>query len=85
MWRNNDLIYMEKKNFITKFKIGQRVRYIGKTDIVKFLNKSDFFSDWKMVLINVFVIICALHILSCYFIFLGLMILNFFVFLISVV
>ena len=39
--------------------------------IVKFLNNSDFFSEWKMVLINVFVIICALHISSCYFIFLG--------------
>lgn len=32
---------MEKKNFIPKFKIGQRVKYIGKTNIVKFLHKKN--------------------------------------------
>ena len=32
---------MEKKNFIPKFKIGQRIRYIGKTKIVEFLHKKN--------------------------------------------
>ena len=39
--------------------------------IDKFLNKSNFFSDWKAVLANVLIVLCSLHIASCYFIFLG--------------
>ena len=37
----------------------------------KFLSKSNFISDWKALLINVFFIICSLHLVSCYLIFLG--------------
>ena len=37
----------------------------------KFLSKSNFFSDWKDVFKYVIIILCALHIASCYFIFLG--------------
>ena len=37
----------------------------------KFLNKINFFYDWKDVLSYIIIILCALHIASCYFIFLG--------------
>ena len=37
----------------------------------KFLSKSNFFSDWEALLINVFFIICSLHLVSCYLIFIG--------------
>ena len=39
--------------------------------IDNFFNKSNFFSDWKALLTNIFLILSALHLASCYFIFLG--------------
>ena len=39
--------------------------------IYKFLNKSSFISDWKGVFENIFIVLCSLHLVSCYFIFLG--------------
>ena len=39
--------------------------------IDRFLSKNNFFSDWKALLTNIFFILCSLHLVSCYFIFLG--------------
>ena len=52
-----------------------KIMKIYKNSIVKligkFLNKSNFISDWKGVLVNLFIIACSLHLGTCYLIFLG--------------
>ena len=42
---------------------------VKKIDVL--LNKNNFFSDWKALLANIFFILCSLHLVCCYFIFLG--------------
>lgn len=32
---------IKKENYVPKFKVGQRIKYIGHLDIVKFLHKKD--------------------------------------------
>ena len=39
--------------------------------IDKFISKSNFLSDWKALLKNIFFIFCSVHLVSCYMIFLG--------------
>ena len=53
------------------FKIFKTFKNSSIKVIDKFLNKNNFFSDWKAVFAYVILIIFALHIASCYFIFLG--------------
>ena len=53
------------------FKIFKTFRNSAIKAMNKFLNKINFFYDWKDVLSYIIIILCALHIASCYFIFLG--------------
>ena len=53
------------------FKIFKTFKNSSIKVIDKFLNKNNFFSDWKAVFAYVILILFALHIASCYFIFLG--------------
>ena len=39
--------------------------------IDKFLSKNNFYSDWNSLFINIFFIFASVHLVSCYFIFLG--------------
>ena len=57
--------------FLKILKIFKTFKNSSVKAVDKFLNKYNFFSEWKGMLANIFVIICALHISSCYFIFLG--------------
>ena len=53
------------------FKIFKTFKNSSIKAINKFLNKNNFFSDWKAVFAYVILILFALHIAGCYFIFLG--------------
>ena len=53
------------------FKIFKTFRNSAIKAMNKFLNKNNFFYDWKDVLAYIIVILCSLHIAGCYFIFLG--------------
>ena len=39
--------------------------------IDKFLSKNNFYSDWNTLFLNFFFILCSVHLVSCYFIFIG--------------
>ena len=53
------------------FKIFKTFKNSAIRAVNKFLNKSNFFYDWKAIFAYIILILCVLHIASCYFIFLG--------------
>ena len=72
---NSNYAFVDNLNysflFLKILKIFKSFKNSVVTALDKLLNKSNFFSDWKAIFANIFVIMCALHISSCYFIFLG--------------
>ncbi len=53
------------------FKIFKTFKNSAIKAVNKFLSKNNFYSDWKDVFSYVIIILCTLHIASCYFIYLG--------------
>ena len=72
---SNNFAYGNNLNYsyllLKIFKIFKTFKNSAINAIDIFLSKNNFYSDWKDVFAYVIIILCALHIASCYFIFLG--------------
>ena len=65
---NNNLKYSFL--FLKILKIFKTFKNSAIKIIDKFLSENNFYSDWKNLFANIFIIICVLHIATCYLIFL---------------